>query len=497
MKQLISFIFIITMLLGFSIPGGAIETSSDTALLMDAETGQILYESNGYQTVAAGTFGKIVSVLTAVENGNLKERITVDASSLEQTNDPTISLVNGEIITLQDLLYAEMLANANDAAYVVADHFTTEEDDDYGEFITMMAKELDYCMASTMTMDNVDGAITTEQMCSCVDLANMIRFGTKNDDFRTIFTADNYTIDATNATEQERNLESQHKMVNGTVDYSGVKGGFVSVSDTGEYRSITYAERRLGESNPKEQRKLIAVVLHSESEESMYQDIETLLDYGFGLQKVSADEKELLSFLPDTISSRDIAFESGVSLLLPEGDLIEDLDYRVSVDECGYFRGNITFYHSDQAIAAKAAFYEVQKESVLIPWIKRIALILVAIGILLALFLGIRMMTQKHQKSRQLQEKVQGKNKPRKRVDPNISSGLDFGNEYDNDPEYREYRQKQHQEYLRRRYAETGDHRYSKEWLDQQPKISQNQKRAQQKSTRRRNSKGKNNRKRG
>ena len=91
MKQLISFIFIITMLLGFSIPGGAIETSSDTALLMDAETGQILYESNGYQTVAAGTFGKIVSVLTAVENGNLKERITVDASSLEQANDPTIS----------------------------------------------------------------------------------------------------------------------------------------------------------------------------------------------------------------------------------------------------------------------------------------------------------------------------------------------------------------------------------------------------------------------
>src|SRR5699024_12757726 len=65
-----------------------------------------------------------------------------------------------------------------------------------------------------------------------------------------------------------------------------------------------------------------------------------------------------------------------------------------------------------------SAFYEVQKESVLIPWIKRIALILVAIGILLALFLGIRMMTQKHQKSRQLQEKVQGKNKPRKRVDP-------------------------------------------------------------------------------
>ena len=59
----------------------------------------------------------------------------------KQTNDPTISLVNGEIITLQDLLYAEMLANANDAAYVVADHFTTEEDDDYGEFITMMAKE--------------------------------------------------------------------------------------------------------------------------------------------------------------------------------------------------------------------------------------------------------------------------------------------------------------------------------------------------------------------
>ncbi|MEE0776566.1 MAG: hypothetical protein U0M15_05880 [Bacillota bacterium] len=470
MKKLISLFFTIILLLGLSIPTAALELSSDTALLMDAQTGQILYQSNGYETVPSGTFGKIVSALTALENGDPDDIVTVNKSALQHLTAPVIHLVDGETISLEDLLYAELLANANDAAYVVADHFTTDEEDaKYGEFIKMMAKELDYCLASTMTMDNVDGAISTEQMCSCVDLANMIRHGIKNDDFRSILTADTHTIAATNLTKEERNLTSQHKMVNGAITYRGAKGGFVSINDIGEYRSVTYGERRLGEENPKERRELIAVVLHSDSEESMYQDIEKLLDYGFKLKKVTVSGDDLLHYLPDTISSRDITFEEGITLLLPEGSEVKDLEHYVSVDECGYFRGTLIFYQSDSMEVARASFFEKNEKNLILPWVKRIGLILAAIATLVLLFIVVRSVSAKRSKKSK-QSKVRQKPTPPKQQ----GNSLDFGDEYENNPEYREYRRRQQQEYLKRRYAETGDYKYSKAWLDQQKKIATN-----------------------
>lgn len=472
MKKLLSFLFIIMFVLGVSVSAEAIELSSDTVLLMDAETGQVLYESNGYQTVPSGSFGKLLNILTAVEHGKLSEKVTVLQNDLQYLENPVINLKKDEVLSLGDLLYAEMLANANDAARAVARHFITDENSrGYSQYIKMMAKEADYCLASTMTTDNVTGAISTEQMSSCVDLANLIRFGLKDRNFRTIFTEKTYTISATDLTEQPRTLTSSHKMVNGEIRYRGVRGGFVSVHETGEYRSITYAERRLGKDDDVEHRKLIAVVLHSSSQESMYQDVKELLDYGFRMNRQTIDKEAILNYLPDVISNRDIVVNDSVTMLLPRGTDTNDLEAQVTINESGYLHGTINFYQEDSLLAAKAEFFEKNENNIILLWVKRIGSVLLAIAVLALLFFVIRYIYA-HQKNRHK------KTKPRKRTATagkkeykKSTDTLNFSEEYENDSAYWEYQAEKDREYLRRRYAETDNYEYGKEWLDRQEQI--------------------------
>ena len=94
------------------------------AVLMEANTGAILYCKNMDEALFPASITKLMTCLIAVENCSLDEMITVNQSAID-ANEPdgsSMSLVAGEQLTLEELLHGILISSANEACNVVAEH---------------------------------------------------------------------------------------------------------------------------------------------------------------------------------------------------------------------------------------------------------------------------------------------------------------------------------------------------------------------------------------
>ena len=101
----------------------SLDISSNNALLMDYETGKILYEKNINEEVYPASTTKIMTAILVLENCDLKDSITVSSSSVNNVEFGYVTgnLKIGETFTVEQMLYTLMVASANDAAFVLAE----------------------------------------------------------------------------------------------------------------------------------------------------------------------------------------------------------------------------------------------------------------------------------------------------------------------------------------------------------------------------------------
>ncbi|MDO5479815.1 MAG: serine hydrolase, partial [Clostridia bacterium] len=99
----------------------SLDVSAESAVLMDAETGRIIYEKNAEQKLSMASTTKIITAITAIKYGNLSDVVTVSHNAAT-TEGSSVWLSEGEKLTLYDLLYAMMLESGNDASVAVAEH---------------------------------------------------------------------------------------------------------------------------------------------------------------------------------------------------------------------------------------------------------------------------------------------------------------------------------------------------------------------------------------
>ena len=99
------------------------ELASEAAVLMDAETGQILFDKNAYLVMYPASITKVMTGLLALEHGNPEQELTVSTQVIAQVprSSSHIALQPGEKLTLQDALYALAISSANDAAVAIAE----------------------------------------------------------------------------------------------------------------------------------------------------------------------------------------------------------------------------------------------------------------------------------------------------------------------------------------------------------------------------------------
>ena len=246
------------------------EIQGDGAIVIDADSGNILYEKDIYGKYYPASTTKILTTLVAIENGNLSETVTVSyaADNYVSKTSSRMGLVEGEQLTLEQALYGIMLESANEATYAVGEHVGKS----IAGFIKLMnrkAKELG-CTGSHFA--NSHGLHDDDHYTCPYDLSLIARAAYKNSTFMKITGTPFYDMPQTNKNEAKL-LTNHHWFLNGTQPYDYCIGGKTGATTQAGYALVTYAK--------KDGKTLICVVMHAPTWEAVYADSRNLLEYCF------------------------------------------------------------------------------------------------------------------------------------------------------------------------------------------------------------------------
>ena len=167
--------------------------SADTAkstIVMDLDSGRILYEKNANQKRLIASITKIMTAIVAIEGGDLTEKITVgeEVLSMYGTN---IYVEVGEKMKLRDLLYGLLLRSGNDASVVIAKAIAGSEE----KFVNLMNKKAQEIGMKNTIFKNPHGLDEeTENYSTAYDMALLSKYAYKNKTYRNIVSTDKYEV---------------------------------------------------------------------------------------------------------------------------------------------------------------------------------------------------------------------------------------------------------------------------------------------------------------
>ncbi len=223
-RRIAALTFTLTILFCLALPVCAFSgTSARAAILIEASTHGVIYESNADARLPMASTTKIMTALCAVESRPLADKITIphDAVGVEGSS---IYLREGEVLTVEDLLYAVMLASANDAATALAIAVSGSVDA-FAELMNARARSLGL---ENTHFTNPHGLDNDDHYTSARDLAIITAAALENETFRTIASTYKHTIPAADG--GVRVLVNHNKLLRSSDDVIGVKTGFTKRS---------------------------------------------------------------------------------------------------------------------------------------------------------------------------------------------------------------------------------------------------------------------------
>jgi hypothetical protein len=230
-----------------------------SAIIVDGDSGAVLYAKNGHTRLPQASTTKIMSAIVAIENGRLDSRVTVDVDSnqLAATTESTVmGLMPGQNLSLETLLYGMMLESGNDAAIAIAKHVGGSE----ARFIEMMNAKAKAMGLKDTQFKNPHGLDADGHYSSAYDLATMARYGMQNPTFYSLSSTRQWNADGFN-------LWNLNKLLPVYPGADGVKPGFTDA-----------AGRCLVGSAVRDNHRVFVVVLNSSDTTG---DSRALLDYAF------------------------------------------------------------------------------------------------------------------------------------------------------------------------------------------------------------------------
>ena len=245
--------------------------SSESAIVMEASTGLILYEKNGHKLQYPASTTKIMTALLALENSSLTDTVTFsrDAIFNIDINSSRTGIDVGEELTLEQCLYCVLLDSANEVSYAVAEHVGGT----YDNFVAMMNEKAQELGCLNTNFANPHGLYEDNHYTTAYDMALIAQAAIKNTTFAKITGARTYQIPPTNIQSETRYLANHHLFIKRDIHYDGVTGGKTGYTQKARYSLVTYAKRG--------DMELIAVIMKCDSPTEQYTDTAKLLDYGF------------------------------------------------------------------------------------------------------------------------------------------------------------------------------------------------------------------------
>ncbi len=250
------------------------------SIVMDAETGQILSQSNPDKQLYPASLTKVMTLLLtfeALENGTLSLRDRVPMSRRAVNMSPSkIGLPVGASMRVEDAIYALVTKSANDVAVALAEKVGESEP----RFATMMTRKAREIGMSRTRFVNASGWHDPAQISTARDMAIMARYVIyRYPQYYHYFSTKNFTF-------QGRNYHNHNRLMSEYAGMDGMKTGYVAASG---FNLVASAKRG--------NKRLIGVVFGGRSTASRNAQMASLLDKGFS-GKVSGEEQLVASVAP-------------------------------------------------------------------------------------------------------------------------------------------------------------------------------------------------------
>ncbi len=290
---------------------------AEAAIIMEASTGAILYSKNIDEQLYPASITKIMTVLLALENCELDEEVTFSHYAVYsvEAGSSSIARDEGEILTVEECLYAIMLESANECANAIAEHISGSIEA-FAEPMNERAAELG-CTNTHFT--NANGLPDDDYYTSAHDMALITQAAVKYEKFRQISGTARYTLRATNKKDEELVMSNHHYMISSNVT-SKYLDDTVFAGKTGY---TTVALNTLVTCATRNGMDLIVVTMKTQGTGERgvptVSDTATLLDYAEeNFQKINISQNET-NF---TIGQNDL-FDTGSSIFGNTGSMIE------------------------------------------------------------------------------------------------------------------------------------------------------------------------------
>lgn len=216
--------------------------SAQAAFLYEMNTGTVVYSYNPDTQLPSGTLSKMIMALVVMDHKSLTDTITVNTDNISRLGGATnVDIRNGETFTVEDLLACLLLANANDAAIVLAENVAGTQQ----AFVTLMNEKAKSLGCVATELGNIHGLDTATNLTTARDMAKVTMAVMDNEELANILALAEYVVPETEKS-KERKLSTTNYFIDNTnvPDFYDIryKGGFQSMTNVAGASVVTIAE---------------------------------------------------------------------------------------------------------------------------------------------------------------------------------------------------------------------------------------------------------------
>lgn len=238
---------------------------SESAIVIDAKTGKVLYEKESHTNMYPASLTKIATAIYAIEKGNIDETVTVSKEA-RNIGGSKVYLEEGEQVTLKKLIQGLLINSGNDAGVAIAEHLRGSVEQFSSDINEYLKNEIG---VKNTNYQNPHGLFDPDHVTTAADLAKITQYAMNNKLFSEIFGTKELDWDGKS---WDTTLITHHKLMR-EIPYEGITGGKTGFVNQSGFTLATTAKR--------ENLSLIVITLNTNLKSEAYSDTINLLDYAF------------------------------------------------------------------------------------------------------------------------------------------------------------------------------------------------------------------------
>jgi serine-type D-Ala-D-Ala carboxypeptidase (penicillin-binding protein 5/6) len=236
----------------------SVYVSGESAILMDQETGRVLYEKNADNKTLIASITKIMTAIVAIESSETDKEVTITKNAVG-TEGSSIYLKEGEKFTVKELLYGLMLRSGNDAAVAISEEVGGSTEG----FVHLMNEKAMWIGMNNTHFDNPHGLDSETHYSTAYDMALLTKYAMENNLYQTISGTTSFK-----ANSREYSWKNKNKLLTAFYEYcTGGKTGYTKAAG----RTLVTTAEKNGQT-------LIAVTLNAPND---WQDHIRMFEWGF------------------------------------------------------------------------------------------------------------------------------------------------------------------------------------------------------------------------